>query len=106
MQSVYRIDLIPAYKPWSGGQTILTTSKVFFDLFPEETWLPDLDYGELPEELRASAEEEYYDEEGNSAPRPSDIEPEYCFYRLMDAISSEEIQKPYILLDDVKIYTE
>ncbi len=122
MQEVYRIDVIPAYKPWRGGGTYLVKDKEVFDLFEEDMWLPDVDYSSLPDNFKYLAVEPSWDDEKGEIPYvPTGNEDwdnlttidengeEICLEMSMRNIlynADLKISAPYVLLDSVKVYEE
>lgn len=123
MQEIYRIDVIPAHKPWRGNATYLVKDKEVFDLFSDDMWLPNADYSNLPEKFKCLAvESQWDDEKGECIPyKPTGREnwdegttidedgDEVELEMRMENIlynADQNIQAPYILLDSVTVFCE
>lgn len=123
MESVYRVDVIPAYKPWRGNGTYLIKDKEVFDLFADGAWLPDVQLSELPEKYRYLALEPVYDYETDSTTpyvptgredwenlvtideNGDEVELEVSISNIL-ASADCSIEFPYILLDSSTVFCE
>lgn len=63
MQEVYRIDVVPSYKPWRGGGSYYVKDKEVFELFEDDAWLPDVSVSDLPDKFKYLAVEPIWDDE-------------------------------------------
>lgn len=92
MQEVYRINIIPSYKPWRGGYSITLTDKVLFDAIKNV-----LEGGDSINSMAApdAALDEY------GCPIDEDYTMSEWLYN-----QNGDIKMPYVLMDECDTYVE
>lgn len=108
MDKVYRINVMACYKPWRYSTTYLLTSsndfhKVKTLVENEGNFLPMLSIESFYDDVEVEFEE--YDDSEEEPVFEVEQEPE-SLEDFLSEISNNEVEMPYVLIDELTLYTE